>query len=73
MISKAKQHLETARPARWMAGSEIEELEHASGGDKALARCLMDVLHGMLIDEGKRYSASKVVCSVKNLLSFCVK
>ena len=72
MISKVKHHLDTARPARWMSGSEIEELEHASGGDKALARRLMDALHGMLIDEEKRCSASMVVAQAKSFLSFCV-
>ena len=55
-----------------MAGTEIAALEHASGGDQVMTRRLMDVMHSMLIDEGKRCTASEVVARAKDALLFCM-
>ena len=61
--------LSTARPARWMAGSEASALGEAAGGDHELVARLMRLLHMMLIDESKRGNLSQVVAQVEGLLA----
>jgi len=58
----------TARPARWMAGSEASALGEAAGGDQELVAHLMRLLHMMLIDESKRGMLSQVIAQVEGLL-----